>query len=263
VYHSFEETLETGQKNKMDRVCKKLQLKPGQRFLDIGCGWGTLTRHAAKYFGAQSTGVTLSKEGKAWCDGKNEEEKLTNQVDILCCHYREIPQGQKFNKVSSIEMAEHVGITHFQEYLHSVIDHLDDQGMFLMQVSGLRKGSDWHDVQWGLFMSKYIFPGADASTPLAWYVRQLEQAGFEINSVETIGKHYSYTLLAWYNNWLKNKDEIGAKYGAFVTRLWVFFLAWSVIAAGTGSATCYQILCHKNTNVFDRNVFIGKALPMP
>ena len=121
------------------------------------------------------------------------------------------------------------------------------------QVAGLRKGSNWQDTQWGLFMSRYIFPGADASTPLYWYVQQLEAAGFEVHSVETVGRHYSHTLHAWYDYWMANRKKpelkkyaemempefnISAK--GSLNRLWEIFLAWSVIASGQGSATCYQ-----------------------
>ena len=132
---------------------------------------------------------------------------------------------------------------------------LADDGMFLMQVSGLRQGSNWEDVAWGLFMGKYIFPGADASTPLNWYVQQCELAGFEVHSVETVGRHYSWTLKQWYVNWLSNKKIMTENYGDRLYRLWEIFLSWSVIAAGQGSATCYQILMHKNTYKFDRDIW--------
>ena len=154
------------------------------------------------------------------------------------------------------------------------------------QVAGLRKGSNWQDTQWGLFMSRYIFPGADASTPLFWYVKQLEMAGFEVKSVETVGRHYSHTLKAWYNNWMKNKDDpakleqddpkkrsLKEVYGGTWTgdaqlphvpgnlyRLWDIFLAWSTVAASIGSATCYQIIAHKNTYTFPRDQFCTKEL---
>jgi len=166
-------------------------------------------------------------------------------------------------------MAEHVGIANFQLFLGNVRDMLTDDGIFYMQVAGLRKGSNWEDTQWGLFMSRYIFPGADASTPLFWYVKQLEMAGFEVRSVETVGRHYSHTLKAWYYNWMKNKDKPElAKYAGVwkgdaqlphvkgnLSRLWEIFLSWSTIAAGQGSATCYQIVAHKNKYDYPRERF--------
>lgn len=257
VYRGLDQSLETAQKNKMSLICDKLMVKPGQRFLDIGCGWGTLVRHAAKYYGQSATGVTLSKEGAAWCNQKNEEENLTDKVEILHKDYRRIPPREKYDNISSIEMAEHVGLKNFQVYLGKVRELLVDEGSFLMQVAGLRQGSNWQDVAWGLFMSRYIFPGADASTPLNWYIRQLELAGFEVQSVETIGRHYSHTLHGWYDNFQKpeNQTAMREKYGDRLVRMWNIFLAWSVVAAGQGSATCYQILCHKNLYDFPRDQY--------
>ena len=108
-------------------------------------------------------------------------------------------------------------------------------------------------------MSRYIFPGADASTPLYWYINQLERAGFEVHSVETVGRHYSHTLHAWYDLWMKNRNkaELSA-YSGRLSRLWEIFLAWSTVAAGIGSATCYQIVAHKNTYEFPRDIFCSK-----
>lgn len=172
--------------------------------------------------------------------------------------YRNIPDvndEDRYPNIASIEMAEHVGLKNFPVYLNKVKSLLTEDGSFLMQVAGLRQGSNWQDVAWGLFMSRYIFPGADASTPLNWYIRQLEQAGFEVQSVETIGRHYSHTLHGWYDNFMKNKGKMERKYGDHLCRLWVIFLAWSVIAAGQGSATCYQILSHKNTYNFPRDIY--------
>ena len=253
-------TLEQAQFNKMQAICDKVQLQEGETFLDIGCGWGTLVRHAAREYGAKATGVTLSQEGKKYCDATAAAENT--ESEILHMDYRNIPKDRKFDKIASIEMAEHVGINNFVDpYLKNIYDRLpEDNGIFLMQVAGLRQGSDWEDVAWGLFMNKYIFPGADASTPLNWYVRQLELAGFAVQTVEKIGRHYSYTLHKWYDNWMSRKDailsgEIDAERetltGERLFRMWEFFLAYSVIASGQGSATCWQILAHPN--VYDYN----------
>lgn len=106
-------------------------------------------------------------------------------------------------------------------------------------------------------MAKYVFPGADASPPLNWVIEQLERAGFEVAHTDTIGVHYSATIYRWYLNWMKNKDEICEKYGVVWFRRWEVFLAWSTIIARQGSATCYQITCHKNRNAFDRNTFVA------
>jgi cyclopropane fatty-acyl-phospholipid synthase-like methyltransferase len=105
-------------------------------------------------------------------------------------------------------------------------------------------------------MAKYIFPGADASTPLYWYINQLECAGFEIHNIDTVGVHYSATLEKWYLNWMENKEKIVSKYGDKWFRIWEIFLSWSTIISRQGSATCFQIVANKNLNSFDRAALI-------
>jgi len=275
-YHGTDQTLEQAQINKLNMICEKMHLfKPGMRHLDIGCGWGTLVRHSAKNFKANSIGVTLSKEGTAWCRENAAKEGLKEeQCKILNCDYRLIDPQLRFDAISAVEMAEHVGIANFQLFLNNIYGMLEDDGIFYMQVAGLRKGSNWQDTQWGLFMSRWIFPGADASTPCYWYIKQLELAGFEIHSVENVGRHYSHTLKAWYKYWMGNKDKPELKqYSAkrfepelkqypagSLSRLWELFLAWSTVAAGIGSATCYQIVAHKNEYKYPRDTFCSKEI---
>ena len=127
--------------------------------------------------------------------------------------YRDIPK-LRYDKVVSLEMAEHVGVRNFGAFCKQVYDLLDDDGVFVFQLSGLRKSWQFEDLVWGLtLMSKYVFPGADASTPLGFYVDRIESAGFEVKSIDTIGVHYSATLWRWYRNWLGNREKVEAKYG--------------------------------------------------
>jgi cyclopropane fatty-acyl-phospholipid synthase-like methyltransferase len=250
IYHKTDETLEQAQDNKMRTIWGKLRTKPGDRVLDIGCGWGTTAAFAEREFQAKAVGVTLSDEGAAW------SRKNNAGPEFLVCDYRDIPSGpedQKFDAISCIEMAEHVGLVNFQKYLSKVSDLLSDEGGFLMQVAGLRQGCDMEDLAWGLFMSRYIFPGATASTPLHWYISQLELAGFEVESVENIGVHYSLTLNQWYKNFMRDHKALPKdKYPESIIRLWKIFLAWSTLASGRGTATCYQIVAHKGTRAFDK-----------
>ena len=106
-------------------------------------------------------------------------------------------------------------------------------------------------------MGTYIFPAADASTPLAWFTGQVESAGFEVWTTQNIGIHYSRTLKQWYENWLMNRDAVVSKYGEWWFRLWCMFLSWSSIIASQGSSTCWQISMHKNIDSLDRKRYIN------
>ncbi|KAF9186531.1 Sphingolipid C9-methyltransferase 2 [Haplosporangium sp. Z 767] len=246
------ETLEELQDNKMRLVCEKIQLKKGERHLDIGCGWGTLTAYASKHYGTDSTGITLAQKQAAFGNNRIKEFGVPEgQARIICKDYRDIP-NQKWDKITCLEMAEHVGIFRFNEFLLQIKEMLNDDGLFFLQIAGLRATWQYEDFIWGLFMAKYVFPGADASMPLYWVIKQLECAGFEITSVDTIGVHYSATIHHWYLNWMSNKEEITAKYGKRWFRTWEIFLAWSTIIARQGSSTAFQIVAHKNLNAFDR-----------
>ena len=210
-----EESLEQIQDNKLGIVCEKIELQPGERMLDIGCGWGTLAKYASANYGAHVTGITLGRNQTAWGNNGLRKAGVTEeQSRILCMDYRDIPVPEgRYNKITCLEMAEHVGVRHFSTFLRQVYDMLDDDGVFFLQIAGLRKSWQYEDLIWGLFMNKYIFPGADASTPLGFFVDKLEGAGFEIKSIDTVGVHYSTTLWKWYRNWMANKDKIIAKYG--------------------------------------------------
>ncbi|KAK4043288.1 S-adenosyl-L-methionine-dependent methyltransferase [Parachaetomium inaequale] len=249
-----EETLEELQDNKLAGVCEKIALKDGERMLDIGCGWGTLARFASVNYNAKVTGVTLGRNQTAWGNGAMRKVGIPeDQSKILCMDYRDIPVPEGgYNKITCLEMAEHVGVRHFHGFCKQVYDMLDDDGVFFLQIAGLRKSWQYEDLTWGLFMNKYVFPGADASTPLGWFVDKLEGAGFEVKAVDTIGVHYSATIWRWYRNWMANKDKVEAKYGKRWFRIWEFFLAYSTIISRQGSATCYQIVLHKNINAFHR-----------
>lgn len=254
-----DETLEELQMNKLNRLCDKIGLKSGERILDIGCGWGTLVNFAAGERGADATGVSISKNQVAYAKTITDEKQLKHKAKFLCIDYRDIPKEGRYDKITCLEMAEHVGILHFQSFICQVRDLLEDDGVFFLQIAGLRRAFQWEDFVWGLFMDKYVFPGADASCPLSFVVQHLEAAGFEVANVETIGVHYSYTIHRWYINWIRPevKSAICEKYGVRLYRIWEVFLAWSTIIARQGNSTCYQIVCHKNLNGYDRSKFFA------
>lgn len=245
-----EETLEELQDNKLAIVCEKIDLKKDEKLLDIGCGWGTLARFASKNYGANVTGVTLGRNQTAWGNTAMRNAGIPEeQSKILCMDYRDIPvPAGGYDKITCLEMAEHVGVRHLGGFFSQVYNILEDDGTFFLQIAGLRKAWQYEDLIWGLFMNKYIFPGADASTPLGFVVDKLEGAGFEVKAVDTIGVHYSATLWRWYRNWMGNKDLVEGKYGKRWFRIWEYFLAYSTIISRQGGATCFQITLVKNIN---------------
>jgi sphingolipid C9-methyltransferase len=262
---SGNESLEQSQDNKMDLVCNKLMIQPGESMLDIGCGWGTLARHAAKKFGADATGITISKNQTAFGNERIKQWSVEDKARILCLDYRDIP-ARRWKKISSLEMVEHVGVKNFPKFLAQVYGLLEDDGLFLLQWTGLRRGGGDgvpviglrpEDLIWGLFMNKYIFPGADASLPLSDVVKGMEKAGFEIHSAENISVHYSHTIRRWHQNWISNKEQILATYGERWYRIWHLFLGWSTRIGAQGNAACFQVVANKNLDGFDRNVYVG------
>ncbi|GAC1574054.1 MAG: cyclopropane-fatty-acyl-phospholipid synthase family protein [Polyangiales bacterium] len=256
-FTSPNQTVEQAQDQKLDMVCQKLMLKPGETMLDIGCGWGTLAMHAAKHYGVESTGVTLSKNQTAFGNERMRANGVGDRARLLCMDYRDIPKG-KYKKISNLEMVEHVGVKNLKPFYEQVYDLLDDQGLFLMQWTGLRRSSSMEDLVWGLFMAKYIFAGADASLPLAPMMNVMEKTGWEIHSVENITTHYKLTIRKWHDNWLSNKAQIVKTYGERWYRIWHVFLSWATTLAGVGTAACFQVIAHKNVNHFDRSIWIGK-----
>ncbi|ODV87075.1 hypothetical protein CANARDRAFT_5632 [[Candida] arabinofermentans NRRL YB-2248] len=259
------EGLEQIQDNKLKVVCEKIALKKGERMLDLGCGWGTLAAFASSQYGAEVTGITLGKNQTKFGNDRIAKYGVTSeQSRIICCDYRDTPLPEpsadgtvrKYNKITCLEMAEHVGVRKFSAFLKQVYDMLEDDGIFYLQYAGLRKSWQYEDLIWGLFMNKYIFPGADASTPLDFVVSALEGTGFETVSIDNIGVHYSTTLYYWYLNWISNKDKVISKYGVKWYRIWEFFLSYSTIISRQGSATCYQIVLRKNLNSYHRVEYI-------
>jgi len=186
-------------------------------------------------------------------------EEVKNRARVELMDYRDIPNTKKWNKITCLEMAEHVGVKNFQKFCRQLFGILEDDGLLYIQMCGLRPKWEFEDLVWGLFMAKYIFPGADASCPAGWVSHQLEKAGFEIHSVETVTHNYALTIKKWYDSWIKNKKLIVSKYGDRMYRIYQLFLGWSVLIANQGTSGCFQIVAHKNKNNFDRTQFIANV----
>lgn len=253
--------LEQAQYRKIDRACQKLQLKPGETLLDIGCGWGTFVARSAREFGSKSHGVTLAQEQVNFGTDRIAKYGVSDRAKVEVCDYRNVTG--KFDKIVSLEMVEHVGIKNLVAYYQKVHELLADDGLFVLQWTGIRNLYNPQnplsaltmrpeDLIWGLFMSRYIFPGADASLTLSGMIRAAEDGGFEVTDVENMSPHYVLTLRAWRDIWLSNREHVIKAYGEKWFRLWYFFLHWSALIGEQGSAFTYQILMHKNSDSFDR-----------
>jgi cyclopropane fatty-acyl-phospholipid synthase-like methyltransferase len=258
IFRDVAEPLEVAQARKLETVCQYVQMKPGDKHLDIGCGWGTLINYAAKKYGTQGTGITLAKEQADMARTRAQAAGVADRVRFLVDDYRNLP-SEKWDKITCIEMAEHVGIKNFQAFLLQVRGMLKDDGIFYLQIAGLRRSWQYEDFVWGLFMGKYIFPGADASCPLGFVMSQAERAGFEVHRVENCGVHYSNTIHKWYDNWKRNEAAVTAKYGAYWFRMWMMFLAWSSIISAQGSSTVFMITLAKNIKNDKSNVTPDEA----
>jgi sphingolipid C9-methyltransferase len=254
-FQNPDESLEQAQDNKLNLVCRKLQLNPGERLLDIGCGWGTLTRHAAKYYGVDATGVTIARNQTDFGNRRIAEWDLQDRARVLCVDYRDTPP-KKFDKISSLEMVEHVGVKNLRSFYDQVYELLEDDGLFLLQWTGLRRGMRPEDMIWIMFMGKYIFPGADASLAPSPMIKAMEKSGFETHSVENVSSHYAWTIRKWHDNWLSHREKIVAKYGERWFRIWHFFLAWSSIIARQGNAACFQVVLNKNLDGYQRGRWV-------
>lgn len=262
IFQDTSETLERAQERKLDTICQYTQMKPGDRHLDIGCGWGPMITHAAERYGTHSTGITLAQEQADWARARAEKAGVSDRVEIIVDDYRNLP-SKTYDKITCLEMAEHVGIKNFQQFLLQVRSMLADDGIFYLQIAGLRRPWEYEDLVWGLFMAKYIFPGADASCPLGFVVGHAERAGFEVHRVENCGVHYSVTIHKWYNNWKANEAAIVAKYGQRWFRMWMIFLGWSVIIGAQGSSTVFMVTMAKNHKNDKSSVSPDEAKDVP
>ncbi len=253
------ESVEQAQDHKLERVCGKLQLEPGERLLDIGCGWGTLAMYAAKHYGVDATGVTISKRQAEYGNARIAEAGLAHRARISCHDYRDISTSQRFDKIVSLEMVEHVGVKNLRSFYGLVHQLLSDKGLFVLQWTGLRRGFRPEDLVWIMFMGKYIFPGADASLCPSAMLKPIEKTGWEMQSAENVSIHYSWTIRRWHEHWLSNKERVVAEYGERWFRIWNMFLAWSASIATQGNAACFQLVLNKNLDSFDRTRWVERA----
>ena len=259
------EDLDTAQERKMEHICRKLRLQPGERLLDIGCGWSGLARYAAKNYGVNVLGVTLSKNQKAYADEQIARAGPQGRVAVELKDYRDLG-GESFDKIVSVGMFEHVGRSHLPEYFAQVYRLLKPGGLFLNHGISRRAGTE-EDRQGfvqqrifgrGSFLQRYIFPDAELISVSDVNV-MAENAGFEVRDVENLREHYALTLRNWVNR-LETHREQAVKVSDEVTyRTWRLYMSASAYGFESGNINVNQTLLAKMTHAGKSNVPFSRA----
>jgi len=233
-------SLEEAQAHKYDLVCRKLDLQPGQRLLDVGCGWGGMVRHAVKNYGVTALGVTLSQEQAAWAQHKIKEEGIDDRAEVRHLDYREVTEDN-FDAVSSIGLTEHIGVGNYASYFSFLRDRLRPQGR-LLNHSITRPHNQ--DTRTGAFIDRYVFPDGEL-TGSGRMIAELQDAGMEVQHEENLRPHYAKTLAGWNKNLVDNWDECVAEVGIGTARVWGLYMAGSRMGFDTNEIQLHQILATK------------------
>jgi cyclopropane-fatty-acyl-phospholipid synthase len=243
------ERLETAQAAKLELVCRKLGLEPGQRFLDIGCGWGALVARATRRFGVRATGITLSPAQRELAEGRlGRESPSSERPDIRLTDYRRLPAHERWDAVASVGMMEHVGREYLGRYFSVLSDHLVPGGLLLnhaiAETGDGRRTIPWLHRSHGGFIRHEIFPDSDLP-PLQQVVETAQRAGFEVLDIETMRPHYERTLVEWLARLDRRFPEAVAMVGKRRARAWRLYLASSAVAFRTARTTVAQVLLQK------------------
>lgn len=235
-------TLEEAQEEKLDTVARKLDIKQGERVLDVGCGWGGFPLWAATKYGAEVVGITLSPPQAEKARQRAEEAGVADRVDIRVMDYRDLPSlGEKFDAIASIGMVEHVGAANIDLYAEALASLLDSGGRLLNHgITRLRHT----DPEAGDFSERYVFPDA-APLHLSRNLLALERAGFIVHHVEDFGPDYAETLKQWAQNLDANGDEGTRLAGAERMRVWRLYLRMARNGFENGFLNIYQARCSK------------------
>ncbi len=252
-FEQGDESLDVAQTKKLDLVCRKLRLHPGERLLDIGCGWGALVIHAAKTYGVVATGITLSEPQASVARERIAREGLADRVTIDIRDYRTLDQRTRFDKISSVGMVEHVGLRRLPDYFAAAYGVLAPRGLFLNH--GIVSLADarprplldplWRRVwQRDQFIRRYVFPDGDL-VPSANVIASAEAQGFETRDVESLREHYATTLRHWVRRLEQHHDEARAIVGDTTYRVWRLYMAASAYAFRTARIGVIQTLLAK------------------
>jgi cyclopropane-fatty-acyl-phospholipid synthase len=251
-YRDTDIGLAQAQADKLELVCRKLDLQSGDRLLDIGCGWGSLARYAARTRGVEVLGVTLSDQQATFAQQRIREESLEKTCRVEFCDYRSLGTEKKFNKIAAIGIIEHIGRENYGAYFHQVHHLLEDGGLFLNH--GITRLRHWKRTpQWD-FLLAHVFPNGDL-THISHLTEEMESAHFEILDVENLREHYAKTCASWTRRLQAAEKRAIACVGPKTYRTWLVYLAASAVAFEEGSIFLHQTLARKSgeTAISPRN----------
>jgi cyclopropane-fatty-acyl-phospholipid synthase len=238
-YPTDDATLEQAQEHKYDLVARKLALQPGQRLLDVGCGWGGMVRHAAEHYGVRALGVTLSREQATWAQERIKRDGLDHLAEVRHLDYRDVPETD-FDAVSAIGLIEHIGVKNYPAYFSFLRDKLRPGGRLLNH--GITRPDNQHA---GLprrgFIGRYVFPDGEL-TGSGDIVTAMEDANLEVQHHENLRVHYARTLEAWCENLVEHWDECVAEAGLATAKVWGLYMAGSRLGFERNGIQLHQIL---------------------
>lgn len=247
-YREGDEALEAAQEAKLDHICRKLRLAPGERFLDIGCGWGALAMHAAARYGVDATGITLSENQHALANERIRAAGLQDRCRVRLQDYRDLAGDGVFDKIASVGMFEHVGLKNLPLYFATMRRLLADGGIALNHgITAVDPDSREVGLGAGEFVEQYVFPHGELPH-LSLVLRELSAAGLEAMDVETLRLHYARTLAEWSRRLEANLGAARAHAGEKRTRIWRLYLAGCAHAFAQNWVTIHQVLAVKSAD---------------
>src|SRR5579862_8864441 len=231
-------TLEDAQEAKYEHICRKLGLRPGMRLLDVGCGWGGMVLHAAREYGVEAVGITLSPPQQELATRRVEAAGLTGKVQVRVQDYRDLGD-ERFDAISSIGMFEHVGAARLREYTSTLFGALRPGGRLLNH--GLSRPAGPGAIAPRSFLNRYVFPDGELHE-VGSVVSTLQDCGFEVRDVESLREHYARTLRCWVGNLEANWGDAVAEAGAARARIWRLYMAGSAVNFEEGRTMVHQVL---------------------